>query len=171
MTENPISSRDLLNIALGDKKVETLENIGTDTFLDYLPKDVIEYLHNYTEGLLDCYYVIRHLYDGYGRRDEIVYAWVNHTQQYVNDRIRQNVGYYGYSIPLYGQIIFIDGKPHLVRSIKKTNLYGMPKPKKIKKTQDSKSLKPSVKCIGKTKSGKRCKHRISNIDRLCAIHK
>jgi hypothetical protein len=159
-----IDSRDLLEVAVGDKKPEELKLRKTDTFLDYLPKDVLQYLYQYT-GPLDCYYMTNIVYDNQGNRYPNFYVWVNKTH---NEAIQdaRNKGFWNNRVAS-AQIMFMEGRPYLVQPVEKRRLYGMPKSPKAKKANDGSA---TMRCTGKTISGKRCKHRTSNNNGKCSIH-
>lgn len=163
-----ISSRDMLEVALGTKDVDSLGLKGTGTFLDQLPKDVIQYLYHYT-GPMDCYYLTNFAYDASGtRRLPVFHAWVNKTQQQASQEA-SNKGFMGLQISP-AQVFFMEGKPYLIQQIDKRHLYGMPQPPKAKKAKIE-STGTTTRCIGKTKSGKRCKTRTSNlVSQKCPTH-
>jgi len=162
-----IKSRDLLDVALGVKKVDDLNIKGTGTFLDLLPKDIIEYLYHYT-GPMDCLYLTNIIYDASGRRIPEFHVWVNKTQQEVSSYAQRN-GYYNNQITK-AQVFFMEGKPYLIQPIEKRKLYGMPVPSKPKKLKVGGSSNMKKRCSCKTKSGKRCKAKTSNASGKCTVH-
>lgn len=158
-----MTDRDKLNVALGDKDVHTISQKITGTFLDHLPKDVIQYLHQYT-GPIDCFYLTNIIHNNQNRRVPQFHAWVNKTQTEATNQAR-NKGYLNNQLTA-AKIIFIDGQPHLTQPIDRTKLYGMPRPPRKKRKAGS----LSGRCTGTCINGKRCKNRTSKSKGKCSTH-
>lgn len=143
-------SRDLLNLALNHINAGELKTISSGTYIDYLPKDVIQYLQGYT-GPVECYYVVESRGTDEDDNEVDYCAWVNTSYQEVRRGLRNS------SVCVFdGDIVFVDGKPHLLHPLKK--LYGLKKSKMCSK-----------RCSGKNQSGRRCRNRVSSKS-LCFIH-
>ena len=135
-------------------------------YFDFLPKDLIEHLKNYS-GPLDAYYLkwrnggnwhggeyIKHFERKY---------YVNKSRAQMNSikrsgNILQRIG----EIKIC-RIIFIDGKANRVYPIPK--LYGLPR--KRNRTIPVKSYR----CNGKTVKGVRCKMKITHSSQYCSKHR
>lgn len=166
-----MSDRDKLDIALGIKSVDDLScRVISGTFLDYLPKDIIQYLQQYT-GPIDCFYMTEIVYDNQNRRVPQFHAWVNKTHAQATQQAK-NKGFYNNQVRA-AKIIFIDGQPHLTQPMNKRRLYGMPKPKPQRKYKKRATLNPMIRtlrCSGICVSGKRCKNRTYDSKGKCSIH-
>ena len=151
-----LSDRELLDISLGDKDLSKIDRKLTNTFIDHLPKDVIQYLKRYT-GPTECFYSTLTSYKTSNNRYYQYRAWVGKTEEQAKYHCRRN----RYCDNVWrgpfvekGKLIFIDGVAHVAVPVYRNHVYGMRrKSKKI-------IVNKSRQCSGKTVQGKRCKHRV-----------
>lgn len=153
-----ITDREILDVSLG---LEDPNNFGrriTSTFLDHLPKDVIEYLQRYT-GPIDCLYATSLVWtDGFQHiRKHRYRAWVNKSFEHAENESHNNNYSNGWAGPFVeeGKLIFIDGKAFVALPVYKNRVFGMAHKKK-KKRDDGKSKR----CDARTLASKRCKRKV-----------
>lgn len=169
-----LTNREILNISIGDQPLGNLGRNITGTFLDKLPKDIIQYLQRYT-GPQDCFYSSAIVWSNghLSTRHHRYRAWVNKTEKEAQRHSQKNNygdGWRGPNVEK-GKLIFIDGKPHVAVPVYKNYVYGMDRRKRIKTIK-------SKQCGGTTTQRKRCKHRIIPLPKwdksqklYCHIHK
>ena len=157
-----MNPRDILN---------DVNDVGSSGLcLDVLPKDVLCYMRGYT-GPDVCMVVINSEYavgNHLSRTIKISGAWINKSEEYVRASARRkDILVYNSGVQS-GKLIYIDGSPHVALPMLKSRIYGV---KKRKRKRKSVLIKKSVRCKGRTKSNKRCKHRVNNDIGLCSVHK
>lgn len=134
----------------------------TDTFFEYLPKDLIDHLKNYT-GPIKAHYLRwpsgTHYYNGRFVQDFERKYYVNKTTVQMN-KLKEGKGPFCKVITC--KIIFVNGKPCRLLPISK--LYGIEKKRKHVETQ-------SYRCKGYTIKGRRCKMKIIHPSELCPKHR
>lgn len=164
-----IRTRDLLDVALGDKDPEDVKiSRNSGTFLDRLPKDILQYLYHYTDPI-DCFYLTHVVHDNQGRRIPSFHVWVDKTLPQALQEAR-NKGFWNNQIT-QAQIIFMEGKPYLIQQVEKNQLYGIKKSKRrLNLQKKGGSIYEYSRCTAKTNSGKRCKNRTSNKSGKCTTH-
>lgn len=152
-----MNKRDLLNIAIGDNDINNFRKKLSGTYLDKLPKDLIEYIQSFT-GPIDCYYTATVIYPSYGTNTKYRFrAFVNKSKNEASI-LAVKKGYIGYRDPdvAPGKLIFIEGKAHIAVPVYNNRVFGISPPSKKRKIVPLKSKQ----CTARTQLNKRCKKRV-----------